>query len=93
MIKNVVFIGINLGLSGGLVLLTGVLVLLALLVALAWRVASDRMRRTPLPIRVRSRRNIARPSVDFPASTPSRAPPFLSRRQTDDDLGEYSPRE
>ena len=93
MIKNVVFIGINLGLSGGLVLLTGVLVLLALLFALAWRVANDRMRPRLMPIRVRSRRNVARPSVDFPASTPSRAPPFLSRRQTDDDLGEYSPRE
>ena len=93
MIKNVVFIGINLGLSGGLVLLTGVLVLLALLFALAWRAAADRMRPRLMPIRVRSRRNVARPSVDFPASTPSRAPPFLSRRQTDDDLGDYSPRE
>jgi hypothetical protein len=93
LIKNVAFIGINLGLSGGVVLLTGVLVLLALLLAAAWRATTDRMQPRLLPIRVRSRRNVARPSVDFPASTPSRAPPFLSRRQTDDDLGDFSPRE
>jgi hypothetical protein len=89
LIKNVVFIGINLGLSGGVLLLTGVLVLLALLLVAGLRTATRRQELRLVPVRVRSRCQPAvRPSGEFLASTPSRAPPFVSRRQYDDDLGE-----
>jgi hypothetical protein len=90
LIKNVVFIGINLGLSGTLVLLTGVLALLALLLVAALRAIAQRQELPLLPVRVRSRRRgFVRPDGEFLSSTPSRAPPFESRRQyDDDDLGE-----
>ena len=89
MIKNVVFIGINLGLSGTVVLLTGVLALLALLLVAALRATAQRQELRLVPIRVRSRRRaVVRPDGEFLSSTPSRAPPFVSRRQPDDDLGE-----
>jgi hypothetical protein len=87
----VAFIGINLGLSGGLVLLTGVLALLALLLVAGLRAMAQRQEPRLVPVRVRSRRQaVGRPGGEFLASTPSRAPPtpFASRRQYDDDLGE-----
>lgn len=90
MIKNVVFIGINLGVSGGIVLLTGVLALLALLLVAGLRAVAQRRELRLVPVRVRAsrRRAAVRPSGEFLASAPSRAPPFVSRRQYDDDLGE-----
>jgi hypothetical protein len=87
----VVFIGINLGMSGGIVLLTGVLALLALLLVAGLRAMAQRQELRLVPVRVRSsrRRTAVRPGVEFLASTPSRAPPpFGSCRQIDDDLGE-----
>jgi hypothetical protein len=89
----VVFIGINLGLNGGVVLLAGVLALLALLLAAALRTMAQRQEPRLVPIRVRSRREAAvRSGAEFLASTPTRAPPapFASRRPYDDDgdLGE-----
>src|SRR5687768_3656306 len=89
LIKNVVFIGTNLGLSGTVMLLTGVLALLALLLVAGLRAMAQRQELRLVPVRVRSRRRaVVRPDGEFLSSTPSRAPPFVSNRLSDDDLGE-----
>jgi len=85
----VVLIGTNLGLSGTLLLLTGVLALLALLLVAGLRAMAQRQELRLVPVRVRSRRRaLIRPDGEFLSSTPSRAPPFVSNRLSDDDLGE-----